>query len=190
MSDYDEISPIEAQQRLSEFHLVDVRSDAEFNGPLGRIENSILSPLPTLSDRANELPKGLPLLLICRSGKRSGKACEILAGLGLGPATNLTGGMIRWNNDGLSVERTEPETLESLMGVMNTWLVQVTPLNAEMADELISKGCPLLAASPGSASHDAVEQVIAFVEAYLNELGPPPDLDLSMTSFRRSLARL
>ena len=66
--------------------MVDVRAEHEFRGPLGRVRGSTLVPLPELEERARELPRGRPLLLVCRSGARSGKACEQLAALGIGPA--------------------------------------------------------------------------------------------------------
>jgi phage shock protein E len=62
--------------------LIDVRSSGEFgsghiegalNLPLDRIEHDITSVVPD---------KATPLLLYCRSGARSGRACEIVSHLG------------------------------------------------------------------------------------------------------------
>jgi hypothetical protein len=52
---------------------------------------------------------------VCRSGGRSGKACEELTALGLGPVVNLAGGMIAWKRERFPVERTEPASLVDLL---------------------------------------------------------------------------
>ncbi len=100
-----ETTPTEVAHRLGEYTLVDVRSGEEFVGELGHVAGSKLIPLPDLEDRLAELEKSANLLLICRSGNRSGQACERLAGLGFSAVTNLVGGMLAWNEAGLPVER-------------------------------------------------------------------------------------
>jgi len=190
MPAYSEISPNDAHQRLNEFRVVDVRGDGEFHGPLGRIGGSTLIPLPDLSDRAGEIPSRLPILLVCRSGKRSGIACELLAKLEIGRVTNLAGGMIAWNNAKLPIDHTEPASLEALTRLMIAWLVQVSQLTADAADELVLERCALLCASLDAPQHDAVSQVIDFIENLLADDDAPADLELSIHSFRRSLASL
>jgi rhodanese-related sulfurtransferase len=37
--------------------------------------------------------------MYCRSGARSGKACELLNEIGIDNAFNLTGGMLAWEGD-------------------------------------------------------------------------------------------
>jgi rhodanese-related sulfurtransferase len=49
--------------------------------------------------------------MICRSGRRSGRATKALREAGFEAATNLTGGMIAWNEAGypVTVELEEEE---------------------------------------------------------------------------------
>jgi rhodanese-related sulfurtransferase len=174
-----EISPQEAERRLGEFQPIDVRGEHEFRGPLGRVRGAILVPLPELDARASELPAGRPLLLVCRSGSRSGRACEKLAALGLGPALNLAGGMIAWNRAQLPVECTEPGSLAELVASASAWLAQVGGLAPEAV------GLPL--AQP---TRERIEALLARIEEGFRRGAAPPDLDLTLASFRRSLARL
>ena len=104
-NDIRQLSPEEAHRRLAEFHAVDVREPSEFEGELGRVPGSRLIPLGELEARASEIPTDRPLLLVCRSGNRSGTACTALQSLGIGPVVNLAGGMLAWNEQGLPIER-------------------------------------------------------------------------------------
>lgn len=101
---WKELSPREALARLSDLLVVDVRGDDEFHGPLGHIAGAKLLPLPDLEARLGELPTNRALLIVCRSGARSARACARLDDAGYAPLLNLTGGMIAWNEEGLPVE--------------------------------------------------------------------------------------
>ena len=72
--------------------LIDVRSMGEFDS--GHIEGAVALPLDRiLHDIASVvLDKATPLLLYCRSGARSGRACEIVSQLGY-TATRNGGGI-------------------------------------------------------------------------------------------------
>jgi rhodanese-related sulfurtransferase len=80
--------------------LVDVRTPEEYELD-GHIAGSRLLPLSTLVQRSQELPKERPIVCICRSGNRSGVACEQLASQGFSQVINLAGGMIGWYRAGL-----------------------------------------------------------------------------------------
>ena len=58
--------------------VLDVREDAEYK--LGHILNSMLIPLGKLNGRIGELEKykERPIVVVCRSGSRSGTACAAL----------------------------------------------------------------------------------------------------------------
>ena len=56
--------------------IVDVRTPEEFN--TGHIENSINIPLSVLPDSVESLKKFDAIILVCRSGNRSGKAKVLL----------------------------------------------------------------------------------------------------------------
>jgi len=100
----DEISVQQAAERISELEVVDVRGADEYDGPLGHIAGARLLPLGELEARASELSVDGPLLMVCRSGRRSEVACQKLAELGVPGAINLVGGMIAWNEAGLPVQ--------------------------------------------------------------------------------------
>ena len=84
--------------------LIDVCEPAEFaaghavgarNIPVGTIEGS------------KDLPsnKALPLLLLCASGARAGRAAGLLRKAGYEKATVVTGGLPAWREAGLPVEK-------------------------------------------------------------------------------------
>ena len=72
---YREITPLEAHDELDAFRVIDVREEAEVHGPLGCVDRAEPVPLSTVAENAPQLRGTRPLLLICRSGKRSAKAC-------------------------------------------------------------------------------------------------------------------
>lgn len=107
-----EITAEEASRRLAEYCIIDVREPSEYSGELGHIAGSRLLPLGELDARLGsgatlaELVADhadRPLLMVCRSGGRSGKACERLAKAGIGGAINMLGGMLEWNRVGLPI---------------------------------------------------------------------------------------
>ena len=82
--------------------LVDVREPEELRDD-GRIPGADHVPLGTLPERAAELA-GERLVLICRSGSRSGMAADALRASGF-EAYNVDGGILAWERAGLPVER-------------------------------------------------------------------------------------
>lgn len=77
--------------------LLDVRMPDEFAEV--RVPGAILVPLPELPERAADVPDGSPLYVICRSGARSMKACELLAAAGR-DVVNVAGGTMAWVESG------------------------------------------------------------------------------------------
>jgi len=182
-----EIGPAEAEKRLGEFLAVDVRGAHEYDGPLGHVHGSVLIPLPELELRASELPKGKQLLLVCRSGARSARACEQLEARGYGPATNLTGGMIAWNRAGLATEKPRYAHAAALLDNAIAWLAQVS---SQKPDAVRAS----LAAETGSAGEGRTKaeaaRVLDWIEQKARSAGTPPDTDLSLAAFRAALAQL
>lgn len=79
--------------RPGELTLLDVRMEpeyAEFHLPGAR-----LLPLPDLPDRLDDLDRTRPVMVYCRSGKRSAAAANLLAGAGFS-VLNLLGGAMAW----------------------------------------------------------------------------------------------
>ena len=83
--------------------LIDVREPAEWQQ--GHAPNATLIPLGSLASRVSEIPRDQDVLLICRSGNRSGTAQRQRARLGYERLLNVSGGMNAWASAGLPVER-------------------------------------------------------------------------------------
>ncbi len=86
--------------------IVDVRGADEFYGPLGHIANALNLPVGELPHRLMEINalKDKPVILVCRTDKRSANAAALLSDAGFRDARVLQGGMERWNQNGLPVE--------------------------------------------------------------------------------------
>ncbi len=73
--------------------LIDVREPDEWQ--MGRAPEAVHIPLGELAARLSELPADRELIIVCRSGIRSGTAAAALVKEGW-PALNLAGGMQAW----------------------------------------------------------------------------------------------
>lgn len=83
---------------------VDVRDPFEYRA--GHIPGAVSYPLAELGLHLDELRRTGPVVLSCRSGSRSMTAARTLAYLGvLDQPINLAGGLVRWQELGLPVER-------------------------------------------------------------------------------------
>jgi glyoxylase-like metal-dependent hydrolase (beta-lactamase superfamily II)/rhodanese-related sulfurtransferase len=100
-----EIDPEWVAQHTDAVHLLDVREPAELVDPeLGRIAGAQNVPIGQLRERVEEVSKDKPVVTVCRSGRRSAQAMVILEKAGFDVA-NLAGGMIRWNDRALPIQR-------------------------------------------------------------------------------------
>ncbi len=97
-----EISPQEARRQLDEGEVsaLDVREPYEWEA--GRLAGSLWIPIGQLGGRLDELPSG-PLLIVCRSGARSGQVADALVERGY-DARNLAGGLQMWEHAGFPLE--------------------------------------------------------------------------------------
>jgi rhodanese-related sulfurtransferase len=80
--------------------ILDVRTEDECND--GIIENAITVDIhqgQAFINAIEQLDKTKNYYVYCRSGARSGKACELLNEIGINNAYNLTGGMLAWEGD-------------------------------------------------------------------------------------------
>jgi hydroxyacylglutathione hydrolase len=100
-----DIDPSELAQKAALVTIVDVRGEDEYEGELGHIAGSRLIVLPSLAGRAHELPKDETVVFVCKSGGRSARAAALALKAGVANAYNMRGGMLRWNELGLPVER-------------------------------------------------------------------------------------
>lgn len=90
----------EMQQRGA--RLIDVREPREFAA--GHAAGARNIPLGQLGARLGDIPAAGPVLLICRSGNRSGQAQELLRRQGRTNTYNVTGGTAAWQAAGLPLE--------------------------------------------------------------------------------------
>lgn len=87
--------------------LIDVRGPDEFTGSLGHIADASNMPVGELPQRLMEINtlKDRPVILVCRTDKRSAIAATLLRDAGFRDVGVLRGGMEGWNQKGLPVER-------------------------------------------------------------------------------------
>ncbi|MCC6622247.1 MAG: rhodanese-like domain-containing protein [Deltaproteobacteria bacterium] len=105
VASYEDVTPAEVARGLPGHRLIDVRESGELVGELGHIAGVELVPLGILTTVALPWDRHAPLVMICRSGARSGRATQALARMGFTSVHNMVGGMLRWNAEGLPVER-------------------------------------------------------------------------------------
>ncbi len=104
---FDTISAEEAHERLARdttIIVLDVRREDEFSGETGHLPRAILIPFEDLERRVGELEpyKHRPLIVYCRSGRRSANASEFLSRKGFSPL-NLEGGILQWSKQGFGI---------------------------------------------------------------------------------------
>ena len=94
-------------ERGKDMVVVDVRSPQEFVGPLGHIAGARNLPVAELRDRIDELvpAKTRPIIVVCRTEKRSAQAAGFLNKAGFVDVLILRGGMEQWNREGYAVEQ-------------------------------------------------------------------------------------
>lgn len=100
----DGVDVVQAQAMNKEGALLlDVREPDEFSA--GHAPNAKLIPLGQLGARLQELAeyKDKPIVVICRSGRRSGIAVGQLQAAGFTQARNVLGGIQAWEKNGLEV---------------------------------------------------------------------------------------
>ncbi len=81
---------------------IDVREPNEVAE--GTIAGAVNIPLAQVPGRLDDLDPERRVVLLCRSGNRSGQAAEFLSGAGFTDVVNLAGGMLAF--DGAIAERT------------------------------------------------------------------------------------
>lgn len=92
-------------ENLGAGRLIDVREGTEFNAELGHVTGAELVPLGAVDDVARQWDREAPLVLVCRSGGRSGKAALGLLRLGFTRVASMRGGMLAWNELRLPIAR-------------------------------------------------------------------------------------
>ncbi|TVY01038.1 rhodanese-like domain-containing protein [Paenibacillus cremeus] len=99
MKTYKELFPNEVLDRIKrkeQVNILDVREPDEWES--GHIPGAKHIPLGQINRALNELDPKKETIVVCRSGNRSGRACEYLYGLGYN-VVNMLGGMLEWSGD-------------------------------------------------------------------------------------------
>lgn len=81
--------------------IVDVREPSEFQE--GHIQGAKLAPLGSVEQGIAGIARDREIVLVCRSGRRSGKAQELLTARGYTRLQNMEGGMLAWERNGYPV---------------------------------------------------------------------------------------
>ena len=98
--------------------LVDVREPIEHAGE--HVSGAKLIPLGQIEQRTSEIDRSVPLVVMCRSGKRGDQAMEKLRTAGFSNVRNLEGGILAWKAAGLPVSRTAKKLLPLMQQVQVT----------------------------------------------------------------------
>jgi rhodanese-related sulfurtransferase len=91
-----------AARRRDGAMVIDVREPAEYVA--GHVPGAQLIPLSQIASRAAQLPRGVPVYVVCASGNRSLAATEYLVGAGF-EAWSVAGGTSAWQRAGHAVVR-------------------------------------------------------------------------------------
>ncbi len=78
----------------ADFTLIDVREVHEYQ--ICKIDKAQLIPLGELPRRLHELDKEADIVIHCKMGGRSAKACDLLRASGFSRVRNMTGGILAW----------------------------------------------------------------------------------------------
>lgn len=100
------VSPEEMETllELDDVQLVDVRTPEEYSeGYIAKSQN-IDFRSPTFDEDINELDKEKPVLLYCRSGRRSAQCAQKLIDAGFVKIYDLNGGISKWEHEGLEIK--------------------------------------------------------------------------------------
>ena len=95
-----EIDPAELAKRLEQgerVRLIDVREPHELK--ISQLDGAELFPLGGLAARLHELDSADEMVVFCKTGARSARAVELLAGAGFRKQKNLRGGINAWARD-------------------------------------------------------------------------------------------
>ncbi|WP_416827341.1 sulfurtransferase TusA family protein [Ectobacillus polymachus] len=84
----------ELVSKIEDCFILDVREHAEY--AFGHIPGSYFIPFGELEEKLTELPKDKEIYVICRTGRRSDLAAQLLAKNGFTNVVNVVPGMSQW----------------------------------------------------------------------------------------------
>lgn len=113
------IQPAELKSLLpSGCRLIDVREPVEHAEE--HIVGARLIPLGKLEERAGEIDRSTPVVVMCRSGKRGAEAMEKLQAMGIADVRNLEGGILAWKGEGHPVGKSRGGAMPLMQQVQLT----------------------------------------------------------------------
>lgn len=83
--------------------LIDVRDYEEVEEISYDVKNVINIPLDSIESKLESIPKDKQVVFVCKSGKRSKNAYDILVEKGYSNVASMEGGIIAWEEAGLPV---------------------------------------------------------------------------------------
>lgn len=93
-----DVAEVSAVMTDSGIQIVDCRTEREWKS--GHIDGARLMPLGSIGDHLHELETGHTVIVVCRSGHRSGIAARQLTRAGFTDVKSLKGGINAWNRAG------------------------------------------------------------------------------------------
>lgn len=90
-------------ETMGEYRLIDCREPLELVGPLGKIAGVENVPMAALGDAAQSWGDE-PIIILCRSGARSGRAAVAFENAGMENIVSMAGGMLAWREHGYPAE--------------------------------------------------------------------------------------
>jgi sulfur dioxygenase len=92
-----EVEPEWVVQNQPSITILDVREEDETTDSVKGLNNALTIPLSQLRQRVSEVPMDKPVVTLCRSGKRSSLALNILKEAGHDKVANIHGGLLNWH---------------------------------------------------------------------------------------------
>jgi rhodanese-related sulfurtransferase len=90
------VQELAAKREAGEVHvLLDVREPWEL--AVAKLEPCLPIPMGEIPERAGEIPRDVPVFVMCHGGVRSGRVVEFLRGEGFTNVTNVRGGIGAWS---------------------------------------------------------------------------------------------
>ena len=100
MNNLDQKEWVSLMDETADAIILDVRTEEEYES--GYIKGAQLIDIrqpQEFMDAIQALDKDKAYFVYCRSGARSGQACQLLGQLGIASAYNLDGGIMAWTGD-------------------------------------------------------------------------------------------
>jgi rhodanese-related sulfurtransferase len=95
-----DITPLQLNEAIAAGRspvLIDVREPEELE--ISALPGALNIPMNQISSRMGEFERGAEMVIICRTGARSGQVTNYLRSIGFTDVKNLIGGMNRWADD-------------------------------------------------------------------------------------------